>query len=83
MKRRMLGFVLAAVAITGTSQASSAGQACVNYRVTGPVIGTTQNNFCQGLPSQFDSPVSWWNCRGIPPAGVTICVGASVHLIMP
>lgn len=83
MKRKVLGLCFVVAATVATTSPSPAGQACANYRVTGPVVGTTQNNICQGLPSQFDSPVSWWNCRGIPPAGLTICVGASAHLIMP
>lgn len=83
MRRRVLGLVLATIAITGTTQVSPAGQACANYRVTGPVVGTMQNNNCQGLPPQFDMLVTWWNCQGVPPAGLTICVGASVHLPSP
>jgi hypothetical protein len=79
--RIRLGLVACAfiAAVLGTFSAN-ADPSCVNYLVVAPVVGTRQNTICVPLPSQFDFPVSFSNCRWIPPLGVTLCVGADLNL---
>jgi len=82
MRKRATMLALAAVITTvlaaGTS--SRAGTECVNYQVTAPIIGTRSGAPCVTLPPVFDFPFSLENCRGIPPLGVTVCVGVDLHL---
>jgi hypothetical protein len=59
---------------------AKADPSCVTYLVTGPVVGTIQGTRCIPLPSPFDVPVSLSNCRGVPPLGITICVGFELHI---
>lgn len=56
---------------------------CVRYSVTAPIVGTIEDTRCIPLPPAFDFPVSIYNCRGIPPVGVTICVDVDLMLFLP
>jgi hypothetical protein len=78
-KRAILAFVaIATVLAIGTS--ADADTECVSYQVTAPIVGTRSGSPCVTLPPLFDFPLSHESCRGIPPLGVSACVGVDLHL---
>ena len=85
MSKRAMSLVLIGLALASSGGRSSAdaGRLCVNYSFTGPGSGTTSSTHCEATPNQFDFPVSAQSCRGIPPAGVVLCVGGQADLPLP
>lgn len=84
MGKRIVRAVLVTLATASFGiPGAEAGKICGSYSVAAPVIGTSSNTFCQQTPPAFDFPVSAQNCRGVPPAGFTLCLGASADLPHP
>ena len=84
MKRRItMALAVALVAGLGVGSGVDAAPSCVDWSVTAPFVGTRSGQRCVPLPNAFDFPVSIHNCRGIPPAGFTMCVGADLNLPLP
>jgi len=82
-RQRLVGGALLAMIGLGllTAPGAHADNVCVGYSITAPGVGTVQDTGCQWMPDQFDAPLSVTNCRGVPPAGVVLCLEA--HLMLP
>lgn len=72
--------ILVAAPIMSVLSSASAGQDCVTYSVTGPVLGTRGATRCTpNLPPQLAQPFTDQQCGGIPPANTTFCVTVTVY----
>ena len=72
--------ILAAASIAGTTGAAHAGQDCVTYSVTAPVLGTRTGTRCSpNLPALLSQPFTDGQCGGLPPADTTFCVTVTVY----
>jgi hypothetical protein len=75
----ILGLLFTAViSVLGTVHVADAGQICVGYSVTAPIVGTRQNTRCVNEP--FNHEFSGGNCQGVPPLGVEECITFRVDL---
>jgi hypothetical protein len=85
MRKRasMLALAVALTTALGIGASAHAGVECVNYQVTAPIVGTRSGSPCVTLPPLFDFPFSFRNCQGVPPLGVSECVGVDLHLPLP
>lgn len=84
MKRRiMMALAVASLAGLGVGWGADAAPSCVDYSVTAPFVGTRSDRRCVPLGNAFDFPVGFRVCQGVPPAGVTACVGADLNLFLP
>lgn len=78
---RIIRFVVAlagAVALL-VPPSAQAGNTCVSYSVTAPVIGTKSGSPC--VPTPFGQGITWYYCSGTPPIGEAHCV--RVHAYLP
>ena len=72
--------VLTAATIVSTFGSASAGQDCVSYSVTAPVLGTRTGTRCTpNLPPPLTEPTTDNQCGGVPPANTTFCVTVTVY----
>jgi hypothetical protein len=72
----LIGIALVLAVVLGGLRMATAGQACVSYKVTAPVVGSRSGKPC--VHSPFSHPFSVYHCQTIPPVGVAVCATASV-----
>lgn len=85
MSKRLWIILLALLVLVtiGATSSVDADPSCVDYSITAPVAGTRFGRHCVPLPSAFDFPVSFHHCQGAPPAGVIVCGGFDLNLLLP
>jgi len=71
----LLGVIALCVGLLAGLRVATAGQVCVAYKATAPVIGTRQGMPC--LPDPFSHPFSTFDCEALPPLGVAACATVS------
>jgi hypothetical protein len=67
----LIAFLLTIATTIGVQHVSQAGQVCVAYRVTAPVLGERSGTPC--LSDPFTHPFSLYDCEGVPPLRVQAC----------
>ena len=72
----LIAIVITFLALLGGLRMATAGQACVAYSVTAPIVGTRSGKPCVNEP--FTHPFDVHHCQTIPPAGVSVCATVSV-----
>ena len=84
MKARItMALAVALLSGLGVGSGVDAAPSCVHWSVTAPFVGTRSGRRCVPAGNAFDFPVGFRNCQGVPPAGVTVCVGAELNLFVP
>jgi hypothetical protein len=73
------GAFLAASFLGTGVQAHAAVYDCVQYRVSGPVVGTLSGTPCSPVPSLYGNSFTYYHCDWAPPIGYSDCVSVTVH----
>lgn len=73
--------LVAVLAGAGTPGSAGAKKACVTVTATAPVVGTQTRTQCSPeLGPQFQYNETVWDCKWVPPLGVSECVTVTVPL---